>query len=110
MLLTHTHEEFDKLAILQKYDTCPPCADVSGVALLRPSQIYHYVYGEWQGTLEIQECMDGIYFLLQLDPAVSLLHQPEKDQILYLGEAHTRWTRTHHFPPSGAFTHAAIPI
>jgi len=73
MLLTHTHEEFATLATLQKDRTCPPCRDVSGVALLRPAQIQHYVYGEWQGTLEIQEYLDGIFKVLQLDPAISLL-------------------------------------
>ena len=54
MLLYHTHEEFAALATLQKDHACTPCIDVSGVALLRPSHIHHYVYGEWQGTLEIQ--------------------------------------------------------
>jgi hypothetical protein len=44
--------------------------DVSRVALLRPSHIHHYVYGEWQGTLEIQECLDGIFKILHLDPAI----------------------------------------
>ena len=80
------------------------------MALLRPSQIHHYVYGEWQGTLEIQECLDGIFSILELDPAISLLQQPEIDQILCLGEAPTRWTRSHHFPPSRVPTHATIPI
>jgi len=73
MLLTHTHEEFATLASLQKDHTRPPCRYVSGLALLRPSQIHHYIYGEWQGILEIQECLDGIFKILQLDPAVSLL-------------------------------------
>jgi len=54
MLLNHIHEELATLATLQKDNTCPPCRDVSGVALLRPSQIQHDVYEEWQGTLEIQ--------------------------------------------------------
>jgi len=76
MMLTHTHEEFAALAILQKDHTCPSCRDVPEVALLRPSQIHHYVYGDWQGTLKIQECLDGIFKILQLDPAISLLQQP----------------------------------
>ena len=70
MLLTHTHEEFASLAVLKKYHTCPPCRDVSGVALPRPSQIHHYVYGEWQDTLKIQGCLEAILKLLQLDPAI----------------------------------------
>jgi hypothetical protein len=104
MLHTHTHEEFATLVTLHKDHTCPPCRDVSGVALLRPSQIQHYVYGEWQGTMEIQECLDGIFKVLQLDPAISLLRLPELDQILCLGEAPTKWTRSHHFPPLGDTT------
>ena len=93
MLQTHTHKKFASLALLQKDHTCPPRVDVSGVALIRPSQIHHYVYGEWQGTLEIKECLEGIFRLLQLDPAISLLQQLEIDQILFIGEAPTRWTR-----------------
>jgi len=110
MLLTHTHEDFAALATLHTYHTCPPCRDMSGVALLRPSQIQHYVYGGWQGTLEIQECLNGIFKILQLDPAISLLYQPEIYQILCQGEALTRGSRPHHFPPPGASTHANIPI
>ncbi len=110
MLLTHTYEEFATLATLQKDHTCPSYRDVSGVALLHPSQIQHYVYGEWQGTLEIQECLDGIFKVLQLDPAISLLRQPELDRILCLGEAPTRWTHSYHFPPPGDTSPATIPI
>ena len=73
MLLTHTHEEFATLATLQKDNTCPPCKDLSGVALLRPSHIHHYVYGEWQGTLQIKELLDGIFKIIKLDQAISLL-------------------------------------
>ena len=50
-LQTHTHEDFASLALLHKDHTCLPYMDVSGVALLRPSQMHHCVYGEWQGTL-----------------------------------------------------------
>jgi len=101
MPLIHTHDEFDSLAALQKNHTCPPCEDVSGVALLRPSQIQHYVYGGCQGTLEIQECLDGIFKVLQLDPSISLLQQHELDQIIFPGDAPTRWTRSEHFPHLG---------
>jgi len=90
MLLNHTNEEFATLAILQKDHTYPPCRNVSGVAHLRPSTIHHFVYGEWQGALETQECLDGILKILKLDPAISLLRQPEIYLILCLGEAPTR--------------------
>jgi hypothetical protein len=39
-----------------------------GVALLRPSQIHHYIYGDWQGTMESQECLEGNFKILDLDP------------------------------------------
>jgi hypothetical protein len=109
LLHTHTHEEFATLALLHKDHFSPPCMDVSGVALIRPSQIQHYVFGEWQGTMEVQECLEGIFKLLQLDPSISLMQQPEIDQILCLGEAPTRWTRARHFPPTGDPTHTSIP-
>ncbi len=90
MLQTHTHEEFASLALLQKNHTRPPCMDVSEVALIRPSQLHHYVFKEWQDTLDIQECLEGIFRTLELDPAISLLQQPEIDQILRIREAPTR--------------------
>ena len=81
----------------------PPSMDVSGVAILGPSQ-------EWQGTLEIQEYLEGILKILQLNPAISLLRQPEIDHPLCKGEAPTKWTRARHFPSPGALTHATIPL
>ena len=94
MLLTHTHEEFATLATLQKDHACPPCRNVSGVALLHPSKIHHYVYGEWQGSLEVHDCLDGIFNILQINSSIALLKQHEIDQILYMGEAPMRWTRS----------------
>ena len=80
MLLTHTHEEFASLA---DFHTCTwntlymSCIwNVSRVALLRPSQIQRYVYGGWQGTLEIQECLCGKFKIIQLDTVISLLQKP----------------------------------
>ena len=63
-------EEIDTLALLQKDNTCPSCREVSGVALLHPYRIHHYIYGEWQSTIEIQECLGGIFKILQIDPAI----------------------------------------
>jgi len=54
--------------------------------------------------------MDGISKVLHLDLAISLLQQPELDRILCRGEAPTRWTRSHYFPPPGDTTPATIPI
>ena len=77
---------------------CQPCMDVSGVALLRPSLIQHYAYGGWQGILEIQECLDGIFKLLLLDPSISLIQPLEAAQLLVLGEVPSRLTRSRRFP------------
>jgi len=108
-LHTHTHGEFAALALLHNDRSCPPCMDVSGAALIRPSKINHYVFGSWQDTLDVHECLEGIFRLLQLDPTISLMQQPEIDQIRCLGEAPTRWTRTRHFPPAGDPAHTSIP-
>ncbi len=109
LIRTHTHEEFAALALLQEDHSCPPCRDISGAALILPSQIHRYVFGSWKDTLEVQDCLEGILRLLQLDPSISLLQQPVIDQILCLGEAPTRWTRSRHCPPPGEPTHTSIP-
>ncbi len=49
----------------------------SGVAALRPSLIQHYTYAGWQGTLEVQECLDGIFKLFRLDLSISLIQSLE---------------------------------
>ena len=77
ILETNTHEEFADLTAEYDDNTCPPCMDVSGVALLRLSLIQHYTYGRWQGTLEIQEYLDGIFKLIRLDPSISLIQPLE---------------------------------
>ena len=59
--------------------------------------------------MEVQECLEGICKLLHLDLTISLMQQPEIDQILCLGEAPTRWTRARHFPPTGDPSHTSIP-
>ncbi len=72
--------------------------DASGVAALRPSLIQRYSYGGYQGTLEVQECLDGIFKLLCLNPSISLIQPLEAGQFLVLGEAPSCWTRMRHFP------------
>jgi len=72
--------------------------DISGVAPLRPSLIQHCTYGGWQGTLEIHECIDGIFQLLRLDPSISLIQPLEAARFMVLGESPIRWTRPRHFP------------
>jgi len=73
--------------------------DSSSLALLKRSQIERYSYGAWQDTREIQDYMEGIFKILKKDSSISLLQQPELDQVLCLGEAPTRWKRPSHFPP-----------
>ena len=109
MLLTNSHEEIASLAALYHDHTSPSCEDVYFATLIRPSEIQHFVCVGWQGTLEIQECLDGLFKVLQLDPSTSLLQKQELDQILCLGEAPTRWTRSRHFPLPGSPTHTTIP-
>ena len=45
MLNTHTREDFASLAVLYQDHSCMPCEDASFMALIRPSQIKHCVYG-----------------------------------------------------------------
>jgi hypothetical protein len=97
LLRTHTHEEFATLADRYTDDQCTPCWDVSREALLRPSHIRHYAYGNWQSDLDIRDCLDGMFKLLRLDPSVALMQQPEIDHVLFTGEAPTRWSRQYYF-------------
>ncbi len=73
LLRTQTHQEFAAFALLQEDHSCPPALEISGAALIRPSQMHPYVSGEWQDTLEVQDYLEGIFRLLQLDPSISLL-------------------------------------
>jgi len=98
ILHTHSQENFSEIASQYDDDSCLPCMNVSGVALLHPSLIHHYTYGGWQGTLKVQECLDGPFKLLHLDPSISLIQPLEADQFLVLGEASSWWTRAWHFP------------
>ncbi len=61
LLNTLTKEEFASLVDSLRDDECTPCFDVSGFALLRPSQIQRYTYGNWQCDLDIHDCMEGIF-------------------------------------------------
>ena len=79
-----------------KDDNCTPCWDVSKAALLRPSQIKHYTYGNWHSDLDIQDCLEGLFKLLKLDPSLSLMQQPEMDQMLVAGTVPTRWSHNRH--------------
>jgi len=89
-------------------DQCTPCWDVSGAALLRPSQIKNYTFGNWQSDLNIQDCLEGIFKLLRLDLSIALMHQPEIDQMLTAGEAPTRWSRPRHFSDSEGGQHGTV--
>jgi hypothetical protein len=51
----------------------PPCLDNSSVALITPDMVQHFTYGSYQGTMEVQDYLSGIFNLLQIDPSISLL-------------------------------------
>ena len=83
--------------------------DTSGVATLQPFLIQHYTSGGWQGTLEVQERLDGIFKLLRIDPSISLIQPLEVAQFLGLGETSTRWTRPRHFPDADNAQQLPVP-
>jgi hypothetical protein len=78
------------LAARYNEESCPPCMDTFEVTTLRPSLIQHYTYGGWQGTLEVQDCLDGIFKLFRIDPSISLIQSLEAGQFLVLGETPAR--------------------
>ncbi len=90
LLHTHSHEDFATLVNKYEDDQCTPCWDASGAALPRPSQIKNYALGNLQSDLDIQDCLEGIFKLLRLDPSIALMQQPEQDHMLATGEAPTR--------------------
>jgi hypothetical protein len=73
LLHTHNRRAFAKIAILHGNNTCPPVTDSYAAAFIIPDIIQHYAYGNRQGTMEVQDCLGGIFRLLRLDPSNSLL-------------------------------------
>ena len=53
----HRRRDFAKLANLHGSKTCPPVADTSAAALITPAIVQHFAYGNWQGTMEVQDCL-----------------------------------------------------
>ena len=68
-------------------DPGPPCPDSSSVAHITPGLVQHFTHGNYQGTVEIHDCLSGIFNLLRVDPSISILQHQEIYQILCLGEA-----------------------
>ncbi len=95
LLQPHTHEAFATLANLYGNRTFALVSDISSAALITPDIVHHYVHGNWQGTMEVQDCLSSLFRLLRLNPSVFLLQQQEMDQMLLLGEAPQRWKREH---------------
>jgi hypothetical protein len=85
LLQTHSREDFAKNANLHGNNTCSSVNDSSAAALITPDIIQHYAYGNWQGTMEVQDCLSGIFRLLRLDRSISLLQQQGIYQMVYLG-------------------------
>ena len=106
---TPSHEDVATLVNNYEDDQCTPCWDVSGAALLRPSQIKNYTFGNWKSDLDIQDCLEGILKLLRLDPFIALMQQPEIYQMLTTGEAPTRWSRPRHVSDSERGQQVDIP-
>ena len=68
-----------------------------------------YTYGEWQGILEVRECLDGIFKLIRLVPSISMIQPLEAAQFLVIGKAPYRWTRARHFPEADSTQQLSIP-
>ena len=60
LLHTHTHRNFATIANQHGHNTCPPVTYSFAAALITPCIIQHYAYGNWQGTMEVQDCLAGI--------------------------------------------------
>ena len=84
---THTPAHFTPLANKYTNATGSTVVDSSSVALVTPDLVQHYVHGNWQGTMQVQDCLSNIFRLLGIDPSISLLQQQEIYQMLCLGEA-----------------------
>ncbi len=80
----HTHTNFATIANQYSNDTCSHVRDSSSDAHITPDLVHHYAHGNWQGTMEAQYCLDGIFRLLDIEPSISLLQQHEIDQMLCL--------------------------
>ena len=84
LMHTHTPLDFAKIANRHTPATCPSVKDSSGYVLITPANVRFFSHGNWQSSLAVQDCLEGIFRLLQLDPSVSLIHQTEiSDMILY---------------------------
>jgi hypothetical protein len=103
LLQNHIHSEFASLANKYTNITCPPCQDSSSVALIIQDLVQHFTYRNYQGTMEIQDCLSGIFRLLRVDPSVSLLQQQETNQMMCLGEALHRWKQPRHIEPRDSY-------
>jgi hypothetical protein len=85
----HTHTPTDFVSLENRYTnaTGSTLVDSSSVGPITPNIIQHYVRGIWQGTMQVHDCLSGIFRILGIDPSISLLQQQEMDQMLCLGEA-----------------------
>ena len=61
LLQPKSRTDFAKFANLHGNQTCPSVADTSAAALITPTIVQHFAYGNWQGTMEVQECLQGIF-------------------------------------------------
>jgi len=73
LLHASTDSEFPRIVTTLVAAPGPPCLDNSSVALITPDMVQHFTYGSYQGTMEVQDYLSGIFNLLQIDPSISLL-------------------------------------
>jgi hypothetical protein len=100
---THTPLEFAKIANRHTPATCPSVTDSSGYALITPANVRFFSHGNSQSSLVVQDCLEGIFRLLKLDPSVSLIQQTKINDMLLYGITPTRWKRGRHFLPRASY-------
>jgi len=103
LLRTHTPADFASLANKYTNATGSTVVDSSAAALITPDIVQHYVHGSWQGTMQVQNFLSGIFRLPGIDPSISLFQQKEIYQMFCLWEAPQRWTRSRHFSTRASY-------
>ena len=110
ILRSHSHTEFAEVVRSHTTASCHPCPDVSGVSDIALSDVLDFSFGSWQSDAWVALCLEGIFKILNLDPAISLLNQAEINQLLTRGDTPTRWRRQRHFHDADTdVTPARIP-
>jgi hypothetical protein len=77
LLHNHTHADVASLAnkCTNAGSTGSPVIDSSSAVLVPLHLVQHYAYGNWEGTMQMHDCLSSIFRLLGIDPSISLLQQ-----------------------------------